>query len=72
MSREFKGCRNFDGDICIECSFRFYFDENKVCRQVNDLCRTWDEENGDCLSCYGGYVLDAGRCLIDAQFNPGG
>ena len=32
--------------------------------KVNDLCHTWNNTNGHCLSCYGGYELMEGRCLI--------
>lgn len=56
----------------MECSFRFYFDADKKCMQVNDLCRTWNDESGECLSCYGGYTLDAGNCFVDNEaFDPG-
>lgn len=50
---------------------RFFFNSAKICTPVSDLCYTWNEA-GACLSCYGGYVLNAnGACLINpAPFVP--
>ena len=67
------GCRVFNNNECVECSFRFYFDDNRICRKVSDLCREWDEENGDCTSCYVGYELMDGKCysMTLAQIDAG-
>jgi hypothetical protein len=32
--------------------------------QVDDLCSMW-EDDGTCLRCYGGYVVEAGVCVRD-------
>ena len=37
---------------------------NGVCVPVNDQCSTFDENTGDCLSCYLGYNLEGGKCII--------
>lgn len=34
------------------------------CVQVSDLCATWDEVTGKCLTCYGGYTLSEGACVL--------
>ena len=34
------------------------------CSPVSPLCKTYDEGNGHCTSCYPGYVPDKGTCLI--------
>ena len=31
---------------------------------VDELCATWDSDNGDCLSCYNGYELDGRDCVV--------
>lgn len=33
---------------------------------MNDQCSTWNT-NGNCLSCYGGYVLDNFACVVDPK-----
>ncbi len=41
-------CAVFDqqtGD-CLGCSCRSIFDKDRICRSVNDLCRTWNINNG--------------------------
>ena len=51
-------CERFtpDGTICLQCSFRSYFDVlTKLCKKVNDQCKSWDLTTGDCLTCYDGY-----------------
>lgn len=33
-----------------------------MCVQVDPLCKTWDNNNGDCTSCYQGYGLNGNKC----------
>jgi hypothetical protein len=50
-------CAVFDqqtGD-CVACICRGYFDKNRQCHTVSDLCQTWNINNGECTSCYRGY-----------------
>lgn len=65
------GCEVWDSvyGICLKCSARFYFNSNKVCAQVSELCKTYDE-NGNCLTCYAGYYLSKGQCLIQPAVLP--
>lgn len=32
---------------------------------ANPLCKTFDELNGACLSCYSGYAVSGTECVID-------
>lgn len=49
---------------CEICSFRFWMTEERQCVQVSDQCKSWCKENGDCTSCYLGYSLSNGECVI--------
>lgn len=42
---------------CILCAVNYYL-SNGICRQVNPLCKTYNRDNGNCLSCYQGYTLN--------------
>lgn len=53
--------------ICIKCSFRYWMRPNATCVKVSDQCKTWSETNGECLSCYGGYSVYKGDCVITTQ-----
>lgn len=63
------GCSQFNNSICIKCSNGYYFDVNKVCTLADTLCRSFDQSNGDCLSCYSGFNLANGRCNVDNSSN---
>lgn len=57
-------CRSWNGaGVCIECSPYSYFRQN-MCVAVDALCRTFNSQNGLCLSCYAGYNLQSGRCVV--------
>lgn len=64
-----QGCRIWNGATCIECSSRWTFNANGVCQKVSDLCRTWTA-SGNCETCYGGYIVEAGACVKNPQFVP--
>lgn len=34
------------------------------CTQASPLCKTFDKKNGNCLSCYNGYTILNGVCII--------
>lgn len=46
-----------------ECGFR-HVKVNGECKEVSDQCKTWDGLNGDCISCYDGWTLSEGACVI--------
>lgn len=58
-----KGCRRWNSSGCIECSQNWAFDENGVCQQVSDSCKTHD--GFACTSCYHGFVLNEGACELN-------
>lgn len=46
-------------DICKLCIPRTYLGPSqKICYQVSDQCRTYNNLTGFCTSCYNGYVLN--------------
>lgn len=50
--------------MCIDCYQGHFLNVTTGrCQQVNILCRT-SNANGACLSCYPGYDLIAGNCLV--------
>lgn len=56
LAAEDNGCALWNGNTCIQCSMRWYFNSQGVCQIVSDYCSTWDS-NGNCLTCYGGFIL---------------
>ena len=65
-----KGCKAWENGECIECSKRWYKNDKNICTEVSDLCYTW-AANGDCESCYKGYVVIDGECVRDPnEFVP--
>ena len=58
------GCQIWDWNenICLECSNRWYFDEEGTCQQVDDLCKD-SNYKGECTECYLGYELKDGICV---------
>jgi hypothetical protein len=64
------GCGNWDwkNQVCVSCSKRWAFNDNKVCVPVADQCASHDEK-GNCASCYKGYDLKDGKCLFSDSNN---
>ena len=64
------GCKtwDWDNDVCLECSFRFVFQDG-VCVPVSDHCAEHDEA-GACVACYKGYSVVDGECVADAIEGP--
>jgi hypothetical protein len=40
------------------------------CAQASPLCKTFDKKNGNCLSCYNGYTILNGACIISQTQDP--
>jgi hypothetical protein len=38
--------------------------KNGQCVNVSDTCQTWDNITGACTSCYGGYTIENGGCVV--------
>jgi proprotein convertase subtilisin/kexin type 5 len=58
------GCKNWDWNrqVCLECSSRWFFNSKGVCTQVSDNCQSYDS-NGVCTACYYGYSLSGNQCV---------
>ncbi len=58
------GCAIWDwsNQICQKCSINWVFSSSGVCIQVSSLCKTSDGTL--CTSCYFGYSLVQGQCII--------
>jgi hypothetical protein len=61
------GCALWNNGVCQTCSKRWYFNADKVCVAVSDLCSTWDEVSGACLTCYYGSVVQNGNCVANTD-----
>jgi len=58
------GCKTYDANsTCIDCSTRYYLDNNTICQPVNPNCNTYDNKSGACLTCYPGFGLIEDTCL---------
>jgi len=64
-----KGCSdwNWNAQLCLTCSNKWFMNADGVCVPVSDLCKTSDP-NGLCLSCFVGYDLVNGVCEF-SSFN---
>lgn len=63
------GCQMWDGNgNCLQCSVRFFLNQQNICAPVSDQCRTWDETTGACLTCYQAFDLSQGACVRNANF----
>lgn len=49
--------------VCLKCSKGYIFNADGKCRKVNDLCATYNEKTGVCLSCFVGFELSKGTCI---------
>ena len=62
------GCLRTDGNQnCLECSARFFSNAQGKCVPVSDYCRTWNKDSGVCLTCYTGYVISEGQCVVNPK-----
>lgn len=59
-------CSQWNNTVCIKCSDRSYFNTSGFCTAVSDQCATWDSLSGVCLTCYNGYNLNNGQCVLSA------
>jgi hypothetical protein len=58
-------CAKYDSDNnCLQCSFRYYFNSNRICTKISDQCNTWSDSTGACTSCYVGFRLFASTCVL--------
>ena len=50
-------CHRWDNNKCIQCSTKAYMNIDNRCIQSNPLCATFNHSNGNCLTCYSGFVI---------------
>ena len=63
---QIENCYAYDQrNVCIKCYERYYFDGNG-CQAVNLFCKTYDDNTGDCLTCYSTFALKNGACSADS------
>ena len=61
-----RNCRQYNGSVCLNCSNQFYFSAaGNKCIPVNPVCKD-HISTGQCSSCYPGYILQSGSCIIQA------
>jgi len=65
------GCASWDWDnqICLTCSKNWVFNANKTCVPVSDQCKTISTNSGLCISCFKGYDLIQGNCVLSVSKN---
>lgn len=57
------GCSNFSSsNLCLSCLNRYYL-VSGICFPVNPLCLTYNPSNGNCLTCYSGFILSGSICI---------
>ena len=60
-------CVKVINGVCDECSNGYYYNKyDKICKQVDPLCKDHNRDNGFCTECYQGFSLNAGKCAIAA------
>ena len=68
-------CANYDAgnNRCSQCRSGFYLNPNFLCSANPSFCTT-SLQNGQCLSCFPGYVLQNGLCFVSQNlcqvYNP--
>lgn len=72
-------CAEFQEGFCVKCSNGYYFERDGKCTAADPLCATFDPMDGRCLTCFLGYEVQSGLCILKeedardpncASFNP--
>ncbi len=57
-------CKSFDANgVCQNCSFGYYFNQMRICTQIDPSCRNFDSVNFVCKACYDGYKIQSDVCI---------
>lgn len=51
---------------CAACSSRFIM-KSGLCTPISPLCKTYNTTTGNCISCYPGYYLSSGACIVGSD-----
>lgn len=58
-------CARFENNACVACANDSFLNaQTGYCQQISPLCRSSDRNTGACLSCYNGYDLSNGLCVL--------
>lgn len=57
-------CNTFNGDLCVKCSVGFFLNSNGKCQGTDPSCKTFNPSNGACLTCFAGFEVSNGTCII--------
>lgn len=49
----------------MRCASRTFLNSEGKCEKVSEDCRTYNDFDGYCLSCYSGFALKSGKCVQD-------
>lgn len=62
-------CQAYDANNnCNLCANKYYLDgASGKCMPVSPLCNTFNSLTGVCLSCYQGYILQTGQCIVGSS-----
>ena len=61
-------CIKVSNGACVECSNGFYLNkQERMCKQLDPICRDHNLDTGACTDCYNGYTLMNSRCVVAAQ-----
>lgn len=64
-------CKKFSpNNMCTQCAIKFFVNNNGKCSPVSPLCNNYDNLTGNCLSCYPGYVVSGGACILGTSKDP--
>lgn len=60
------GCAAFNGSVCVRCAKDYYMGSGGLCVQASTTCNTFDPANGNCLTCFSGWILtNNSTCVAD-------
>ena len=62
-------CSRWENGVCRSCS-RFSWANGTQCVPYDPMCSQTDTRNGNCLSCYSGYLLTSGKCFLNTNTQP--
>ena len=64
------GCKSYKNGVCEECSGGYYFkifNGQRRCSKIDDKCKNFDIQAGQCRECYPGYTLNLiNECIQEA------
>ena len=62
-----QNCVSYDstGVVCVKCFNRYYYESStNTCKEADPLCKTFDSTNGNCKTCYTGFILQGAKCIF--------